>query len=172
MKIASILLPLVLLTGSLNAAEKSPAERLLDTMDFQKTSLSAAKASFQPALEQFKKQGLPPEAIKELTAAADTFFVKTFSDPELVAAITKLYSDNFTAAELEELIKFYHTPVGKKALTTLPEIMGQAAQIGQEYAQKNAPGFQAEVQAILLKYKPAGAKGAAGAKEEAEEKDQ
>lgn len=154
MKLASFLIPLVLIAAPVIAAEEkaAPAERLLDMMDFKGTSIAAAKASFKPTLDQFKKQGLPAEALQEISDAADVLFTKTFAGPEIRKAIVKLYESKFTAAELEELINFYNTPVGRKSLQAMPEIMAEAGQIGQESVQKDLPEFQAKLTDIMAKY--------------------
>ncbi|WP_437715038.1 DUF2059 domain-containing protein [Sorangium sp. So ce448] len=44
---------------------------------------------------------------------------------ELVQWNVEIYAWKFTADELKELIKFYGTPVGKKAAKLLPEISGE-----------------------------------------------
>jgi hypothetical protein len=44
---------------------------------------------------------------------------------ELVQWNVEIYAGRFTADELKELIKFYGTPVGKKAAKLLPEISGE-----------------------------------------------
>ncbi|WP_437297161.1 DUF2059 domain-containing protein [Sorangium sp. So ce426] len=44
---------------------------------------------------------------------------------ELVQWNVEIYAGKFTADELKELIKFYGTPVGKKAAKLLPEISGE-----------------------------------------------
>lgn len=44
---------------------------------------------------------------------------------ELVQFNVDIYASKFTADELKELIKFYNTPVGKKAAKLLPEISGE-----------------------------------------------
>jgi uncharacterized protein len=44
---------------------------------------------------------------------------------EMVQWNTEIYASKFTADELKELIKFYNSPVGKKAAKILPEITGE-----------------------------------------------
>lgn len=167
MKLARLLIPLVLLAAPLHA--EAPARTLLETMKFKETSLAAAKAAFQPAIAQFEQQGIPAAGIEEINKAAENFFTKVFTDPELIDSVVKLYETKFTKAELEELIKFYKTPVGRKSLDSLPSIMSETAQLGQQYAQKNSAQFQQDIAAIMAKYKkdaPAEEKAPAEAPEE------
>ncbi|HZP76914.1 MAG TPA: DUF2059 domain-containing protein [Pseudolabrys sp.] len=37
-----------------------------------------------------------------------------------------IYARHFTAAELRELVEFYHSPVGAKALHELPQIAAES----------------------------------------------
>ena len=136
------------------AAEKTPALRLLEVIDFAATARAAADASFAPVIEQMKGQGLPDEAIVEVKAAADKFFTKTFDDPEITPELAKVYEGNFTNEEMEELLLFYKTPVGQKTLKTMPQVMQESGMVGQKIAAKNQAEFQGEMQAIMMKYQP------------------
>ncbi|HXU34132.1 MAG TPA: DUF2059 domain-containing protein [Thermoanaerobaculia bacterium] len=48
--------------------------------------------------------------------------------PQLI----KIYMDAFTEAETREMIAFYRTPTGRKALTKLPELFQKGAAVGAE----------------------------------------
>jgi len=45
--------------------------------------------------------------------------------------IVALYSETFTIAEIQQLTAFYSTPLGKKALKTMPELSAKGAALGQ-----------------------------------------
>lgn len=152
MSLARLLLPLLLVSAPLQAAEKSAAERLVDAVDMQGSGLIAARQAVKPMMERFKAQGLPPEALAEISEATELFFTKTFSDPELKKAMVKLYEQKFSPEELEEMLRFYETPVGRKALLAMPELMSEAAKIGQQMAGKNTEAYQTQLQDIITKY--------------------
>jgi hypothetical protein len=65
-----------------------------------------------------------------------------------------LYVKEFSEQELKDLLAFYQTPVGKKAITSLPVIMRQGATIGQEYAASKQDSLKKRVQTIVEKYRP------------------
>lgn len=132
--------------------EKSPALRLLEAIEFAETARAAADASFAPVIDQFKAQGLPDEAIEEIKAAANRFFTKTFEDPDIAGELAKVYENSFTDAEMEELLLFYETPIGKKSLQTMPQVMQESGMIGQKFAEKNQAVFQKEMEDIMAKY--------------------
>jgi uncharacterized protein len=45
---------------------------------------------------------------------------------ELVDATARMYAQRFTEAELKQLLAFYQSPLGKKALTEEPKVLDQA----------------------------------------------
>lgn len=61
--------------------------------------------------------------------------------------MTDLYMQAFTEAELRDLIGFYKTPTGQKALLTLPALQQQRAQIGMEAAQQHKAELEQMLQA-------------------------
>jgi hypothetical protein len=137
------------------AEEQSPEMKLIKMMDFSKTAKAGATATFAPFLKQLQEQGLPEAAIKEVNAAAERFFTKSFDNPEIEVEIAKIYAEIYTKEEIAELIKFYETPVGKKSLETMPKVMIASSEIGQKFAMQNQAGFQAEMQEIMAKHMPA-----------------
>jgi hypothetical protein len=161
MKITTVfsLLAITLFTNfssSLQAAEEpSTAMKLIKLMEFSKTAKAGASASFTPFLQQLKAKGLPEEGLKEMSEAAERFFSKTFDNPAIEVDIAKIYEENYTKEEMEELLKFYQTPAGKKSIEVMPKIMQESSKIGQKYAVQNQAAFQTEMQTIMAKYAPA-----------------
>lgn len=132
--------------------EVRPAIKLLKAIDYVETAKQAAAGVMAPMIEQLKAQGLPDAAIKEFTEAADKFFTITFEDPDMEGEMAAIYEKHFTNEELEELLIFYQTPLGKKTLLTMPEVMQEGMQVGQKFAAKNQEKFQNEVRGIMEKY--------------------
>ncbi|MEH2163945.1 MAG: DUF2059 domain-containing protein [Nostoc sp.] len=62
----------------------------------------------------------------------DTFAAELKPD-DLVNEIIPLYKKYFTNEEIKQLIAFYETPVGQKAITTLPQIVQDSNLIGIKY---------------------------------------
>lgn len=157
MKTLSILVLglLSLLPLSAQDAEKkklTPAERLLKVTKFANSGQAAASAAFKPVIENFRTQGYPDKAIKEIEAAASAYFHQMMTDPGLQKDVVNLYNESFTAEELETMLAFYETPTGQKALQRMPQIVAKSMTLGQKYAEKYAPDFQNQLQKILEKY--------------------
>jgi hypothetical protein len=70
---------------------------------------------------------------------------KTMAWDAMAPRMTQLFMDTFSESELRDLVAFYRTPTGKKALTQLPVLFEQGTKIGQELAEKN----QAELEAMI-----------------------
>jgi hypothetical protein len=52
---------------------------------------------------------------------------------ELTAALTEIYADNYTAAELKALQGFYETPLGRKVLEKQPVISAESVAVGRAW---------------------------------------
>ena len=74
--------------------------------------------------------------------------------------LAKLYADALTQAELKEIIAFYETPAGQKALAKIPGLTQVGGQVAMSGVQAKMPEFQQHVAAMIQDYK---AKAAAAA---------
>ena len=72
---------------------------------------------------------------------------KIYADNPLDKQMVSLYAETFTEPELRQLIAFYKTPVGQKALQKMPELMLKGMAIGQQLAQAHMPELQAAIAA-------------------------
>ena len=78
--------------------------------------------------------------------ALDAFFRKHMSWEALKEDFLSLYVESFTETELREMITFYQTPTGKKAIKMMPVLVQKGAQIGMRRVQQN----QADLQRLIL----------------------
>ena len=80
-------------------------------------------------------------------AQMKAFLNKYMSWASMKDDMAKLYMAEFSESELNELIKFYQTPVGKKTLQKMPALMAKGAEIGQKRVQEHLPELQAALAA-------------------------
>lgn len=66
------------------------------------------------------------------------WYQKVFAEADLEAEMVKLYMETFTEKELREIAAFYKTPVGRKSIAAMPELMRKGAEIGMKRAQEHA----------------------------------
>lgn len=75
------------------------------------------------------------EAFKqEMMASLEDIYVK----------MAKIYTEEFTESEIDEILAFYDTPVGEKMREITPELMRKGMEIGQQWGQ--------ELQPMMMKY--------------------
>ena len=62
----------------------------------------------------------------------------------IYSRMAELYMNNFTEAEIDQILAFYNTPVGKKMVQITPELTKKRMEIGQQWGQ--------ELQPMMMKY--------------------
>ena len=116
-----------------NAYEKAVAEFM---------EVSNAKATMESTLIQsYQQMGLPISNIQKMvTELLDTIW------PKYISAEAKIMQEYYTLDELNEIIAFYKTPVGKKFAANGPEVAQKSAQI------MTTPDFMGPMQQVIMKY--------------------
>ncbi len=124
---------LILLASPGSADEKAhrkAAEDLLTLMEVDKQMQSAIDQSLDiqiktnPQLMPFRP------VLKE-------FFTKHMTWDAVKDDMIKIYVDAFEEGEIQELIQFYKTPLGKKLIAKTPELTGKGMEIGAKRVQDN-----------------------------------
>lgn len=85
------------------------------------------------------------------------FAHKYMSYDSLKGALVNEYTQAFTEKELDDMIAFYETPTGRKAIRLMPRLMSQGARIGLEQVRAHQGELQAMIQARLEEIKKDGA---------------
>ena len=105
--------------------------------------VSGTEGSYQAAIKQMfsmsKQQYSNVEV--EIWTDLEKEFSKT-SLNELTKMLVPVYSKYMTLEDLNELIKFYNTPTGKKYAKSTPLIMQESMQIGQQWGMKIGQDFE------------------------------
>jgi hypothetical protein len=78
-----------------------------------------------------------------------TWYRKVFASGDLESEVAKIYVGAFSEEELRGLVAFYKSPLGQKALSVLPEVTKQSAEIGIRLGQEHS----AELQEMITKAK-------------------
>ncbi len=63
-------------------------------------------------------------------------FEKEIKAEDLVNLIIPIYDKHFTEEEIDQLIDFYNTPIGKKSIEVLPMITQESLIAGQKWGQQ------------------------------------
>ncbi len=126
--------------GAEPESHRQAAAELLNTMDLEKIMMAGANAMLDAQVHS--NPALAPY-LDVLQGWVAKYLTKDAVGPKM----TDLYMNAFTESELRELTAFYKTPTGRKALTTMPSLAQQGAQIGMEIAQKHTPELQEMIRA-------------------------
>ena len=74
-------------------------------------------------------------------------------DPrELIEKIIPVYNKYYTLQDLKAINAFYESPAGQKVLATMPQVMQESMQIGQEWGERIGKAAAAEVQQQQLQH--------------------
>lgn len=65
--------------------------------------------------------------------------------PELLEELTRVYTRHFSASEMNEMIAFYETALGKKIVKTMPLLMTESMNVGGNWGAKAAQESLAKV---------------------------
>lgn len=122
--IALLILPTVNSYAANQATEKSIRE-LISLTGAGNLGVQVMQ-SMLPSLKQLVPQA--PESFW-------TEFMKEVNPDELVTLIVPIYKKHFTEEEIQETIKFYRSPTGKKVIKTLPQVMQESMAAGQQWGQ-------------------------------------
>lgn len=102
-------------------------------IDASRDEMIAAQLKANPMLEPFKD-------------IMHDFLSEHVSWRSLERGFIDDYVETFSQAEIEDMIAFYKTPTGAKAISSMPELMKRGAQRGVERVQKHMPELQKKLQ--------------------------
>ena len=110
-------------TFEANAAKETKIRKLLDLTGAGEIGVQAMK-EMVPALK-----GLVPDAPEAFWEE----FMKGVHPEELVAMTVPIYAQHFDESEIDQLIAFYYSPIGRKITRELPAIMSESMAAGQTW---------------------------------------
>ncbi|HFQ62489.1 MAG TPA: DUF2059 domain-containing protein [Epsilonproteobacteria bacterium] len=125
-------------------AANSAALTLLATMNMKESYEGMIKR-----ITQMQIQASPQ--LKAIEPAIEAFFTKFMGWEAQRGDIAALYAKNYTTKELQELTKFYQTPLGQKTVQLMPQLAAASAQIGQNKMMQHMPEMKAMIEAELKK---------------------
>lgn len=120
----------------------------LDLMQARRNMMVAMdnmKQIMKQAAEKTFRERIPnpsPKQIEALDGMVDDIDVPL---DEMVNAIIPIYQRHLTKADIDELIRFYSSPVGQKLLREQPQILQEGMQAGAAIQQKRMDEFMVKV---------------------------
>ncbi|MFT2007271.1 DUF2059 domain-containing protein [Pontibacter sp. 13R65] len=120
-----------------DSAKAKDIKRLLEITGAAELGIQALNTNMQ-ALKS-SNPNIPEEFFTE--------FQKQFNTELIMNNIAPIYDKHYSHEEVKELIKFYQTPVGKKTITAIPQIMEESMEMGQELGKQVAEKVVKKLQA-------------------------
>ena len=99
--------------------------------------------------------GATPEQKAQVNAFLNDRMDKMFQSmpiDDLMQVMMPVYQHHFTHGEMQELIRFNSSPVGKKLLAEIPAIMTESMQAAMPIIQKWQSGQMDDLQTSVLEY--------------------
>ena len=110
-------------TEAERAAKRADIRNLIQLTGAANISADALEKMIEPLKADF------PQVPEEFW---NTFIHEVHSD-ELVDLVIPIYDKYYTRGEIQELTRFYQTPVGQKTIKVLPKLSAEAIDAGQEW---------------------------------------
>ena len=114
----------------------SPPPRGTDQAARELIQITGAAAMGQQVMEQMRP-GLQ-QAIPDVPASFWDDFIAEVKPDEITEMIVPIYSSHFTLQELDELIAFYKTPLGRKVIAEMPAVARESMAAGQDWGRQLA----------------------------------
>ncbi len=73
-------------------------------------------------------------------------FLDEKSMKELSEKMIPIYQRHFTAEEIDGLLKFYRSPLGRKVVTEMPATMAEGMQVGQQWGRERGQAMMEQLQ--------------------------
>lgn len=153
----------VVLSGCLGQAaiaEEISPSKLADIKQLMEITGSANIAKqfagmvSQQVLQMLKasRQEIPTHAVDVMNKELLQLFSERMSVPGgLTDQIIPIYDKYLTQSEIKELLAFYQTPIGKKAISVLPKVVNESMLTGQKWGQSLGSEIDKRVKAVLTK---------------------
>ena len=132
-----------------DAPTRNQVLTLLDLVQARQTMVAAVedlKQIMQNSVEESFRQKVPnatPKQVEALRAMFDEVTKMPLDD--MINAVISIYQRHLTKTDVEELIRFYSSPVGQKLLHEQPQIMRESMQAGAEIQRKRMDVIQARI---------------------------
>ncbi len=155
MRILHALIPAALIATAIPAfadpaSHNAAADSFLEQIDL-KASTRTSFNTMIPVMANSVTSGakLSAPLMAKIEASIKTWITEDVLTPDFFNQLSALYSSSFTEAELKELTAFYKTPLGQKALKTLPQLTAQGSEIAQKTATAKQPSLMKRLQPLV-----------------------
>lgn len=123
-----------------DSAHPETIEQLLVVADMEHMYAQSMEASITAQLKA-NPQLAPYEDILR------AFMMKYASYASMKPDFIKIYRATFSEADMQETIRFYQSPFGRRLMAKLPALMAQSSEMSAQHVQAHLPELIADIQA-------------------------
>ena len=139
------------------ASHRAAVEEFLTTINADRITdnyVQVVKNSFAQGFQQ--AGGTPAQSgiLNKHWSDAEALLRSELAWPKIKEEVLDIYVAAFTEAEARELVAFYTSPVGRKALERMPQLSQQTAQLGQARLRETQARMQAIADRMLAELRP------------------
>jgi hypothetical protein len=147
-----VLCPILSHADELTAQKENDVRKLIVSTGGTKIGVQFASAITENLSMVLKKArpDIPERVFTVLNKELITLFEEKMNAPGgMVEQVIPIYAKYFTHSEIKELLAFYQTSIGRKAVDVLPKVVGESMVAGQAWGESLAPEINRRVEATL-----------------------
>ena len=159
-KILFILAAVFLIAGQGSAGDakktRAAADKLLTLFNMDVSYEKSMEQAVEMTLGIIDSQDLPEQEKREAKKAAETgmkIAMKKFTYDKMKGMFVDIYAEVFTVEELEGMIAFYESPIGRKFIKKQPQLTAATMQKMKVLMQEIIPEIQEEVNKVMANKK-------------------
>ncbi len=136
-KVAATALVFLLLTvraaAAVEPAKHAAIEELLEMTGTAALGKQAAQQMLPNMWKLVKKAN--PQISDDMVSVMEEELFRAFDEtlPKFIAGTVAIYDRYFTMAEINELVAFYKTELGRKTINIMPQLLGETMSFGQQW---------------------------------------
>jgi hypothetical protein len=136
-----------------DASQRALASKLIDLTNGKDSIRAAFDTVINGVITNMQQHGMPQEGVDEIKATVGKWYDSEINFEEIRPKMVDAYVKNFSEDDLKQILAFYQSPVGKKAIKAMPDVMREGAMAAQEYTKDKIPSLNQELTPILAKYR-------------------
>lgn len=140
------------LAEELTDAKSGDIRHLMEVTGSTNIARQFAAASSHGIFQALKasRPEVPDRALEVMDHELMALFSEKMSAPGgLMDQVVPVYHRHFTHDEIRELLAFYQTPIGKKAIKVLPQVVSESMAAGRRWGESLGPEIETRVRAAL-----------------------
>ena len=123
--------------AKLDPAKEAAIRHLMDITETTKLGENL-QVYITDRVHEVAGRAIPADRLQKFMATFSEKFNASTPPSAVTDAVVRIYARNFSMDDIQGLIQFYESPLGKRVVKTLPEISAESQKVGLEMDQNSA----------------------------------